>query len=727
MSLADRFFGDGNGIANWRDHPQVAELEELFERQRAKGRGVAALPRSSGGEQFLYLFAWTADEGRELRDLARAWIGPALSDVHLSSLDLDRSDPFDRDVGRAHPGTIIKLRYLPERPAAPTPKEEQALKQRGDLRRERLLLMLKLLDERPASEFLGGRDTGTILRDLALAIGSGDERVCEELLTELERTGDLDEVNLTYQRIRVLGGLRRWRQLVELPSLSDVLALRRPPGVSRLIEEALYQAHLVDLDLAGDDAALLARFAELEHELPGIGSRSPSPATRGQAIVQYLQAAAVSEDRTWTDRILVAAEEMDRYLPGRLRQFTDEDLSEAAAPVDRLALGDLEGAVRAVDAPETPPDSVSLGHAIEAAVDLGLPDIAERILKLVEQHRADAGSSSSTSFDQHGLAHLEQIVRDVPRSWSEWFSRASTAPSSTDALLWLDSAGDWPPLSAAELLVRLSNADERTLAKLATASGPILDAHLDLLEEDDQHALIAELTLAMAVSGVATRPALAQCFRLLSLAIDRGSPAGRLSGMLEAIGIVSENAYPSPEWIVDVLELAAWSTLGHDDPAVVQLEHRLFEALRRTRRTVHGQAAERWRDLAAETSLVGPPETGGSDDKSLIDLSCLTGQRIGIYSLDERSSNSARAHVERVAPGVEVRLSHDLKATKPLKDLAQNSDILLVVTTAATHSATDAIKAARHSGRTEYVNSNGSSALIDALSRYCSPDEQEAP
>lgn len=739
MSLTDRFFGDGNGIADRRGHPQVVELEEIFERQRTKGRGIAALPRSDGGAQYFYLFAWTPDEGRELRDLARAWIGPALSDVHLSSLELDRSDPFDRDVARMHPGVVIKLQYLPERPPASTPQEEQMLRERSELRRSRLLLMLRLLDERPASEFLGGRDTGTVLRDLALAIGSGDERMCEELLGELERTGDLDEVNLAFQRVRVLGGLRRWRSIVELPSLPDLLALRRPPGVSRLIEEALYQSHLVDLDLAGDDDALVARFAELEHRLPGIGSRSPSPATRGQAIVQYLQATAVSTDRPWADRILLAAEQVDSYLAERLRRFDDglpavDDRStevyvtasrSSATPADRVAIGDLEGAVRAVDAAGAASTGVDLGHAIEAAVDLGVPDIAERILKLLEAHRAAAGPGDMSAFDEEGIARLERIVEDVPRSWTEWFDRCSSAPSTTDALRWLESAGEWAPLGAGELLGRLATADERLLASLPVAAGPLIDAHLGSLLEADQHTLLSDLMLAMAVSGVATPSALAQCFRLLSLAVDRGAPAERLATMLEAVGVVSENAYPSPEWIVDVLELVAWSSLGHDDPAVVQFEHRLLDALRRTRRTVHGHAAERWRDLASESALAGPPTTAGSSEVDLVDLRCLAGQRIGIYSLDERSANSVRAHVERVAPGADVRLSHDLKATKPLKDLAQNSDILLVVTTAATHSATDAIKAARRGGRTEYVNANGASALIDALSRYCSLEDPD--
>jgi glycerol-3-phosphate dehydrogenase len=118
-----------------------------------------------------------------------------------------------------------------------------------------------------------------------------------------------------------------------------------------------------------------------------------------------------------------------------------------------------------------------------------------------------------------------------------------------------------------------------------------------------------------------------------------------------------------------------------------------------------------------------PSGAQDESDDSAVDFSCLSGQRIGIYTLEERAANSARAHIERVAHGIDVRLNHDLKATQSLKELARNCDILLVVTASATHTATDAIKAARKQARTESVNSSGASAIIDALSRLCAVED----
>ena len=740
MKLIERFFAEGNELAGHVANSKVRELIERYERQSSVGRGVAALPRKRGEEQWFYLFAWTPEEGRELRDLARAWIGPALSDVHLSSLELDRSDAFDRSILDAHRGSILKLRYLPEVAPGATGDEVAAVKGRTMLRRDLLLLMLDLVDARPASEFLGGRDSGSILRDLELAIGARNQHLCNELLAELERSGDLDVINLTFQRIRVLGGLRRWQDLVELHALPDVLAMRRPPGVARLVEEAVYQAHLAEPDLAGRDEQLLERFRDLGNRLPGLGSRSPSPATRGQAIVQYLHAATVARDDAWADRVVMAAEQVDSYLGTRLRSLSPTDFAtddrttdpyDATSPdlsssSGRMALGDLQGAVEIAQGATASPDGAALGYALEAAVELADPGIAERILRLIEAHRPDAPTGERTMMDADQVSRLEHIARDVPRSWSDWFDRCTTAPSATDALNWLDHSAAWPPLSAAELLARLGTADQSTLGVLAAASGRIVDVHLEGLQDPDKHAILAELMLAVAVSGIATRAALAQSFRLLSLAVEAGAPGDRLSSMLDAIGLASENAYPTAEWIVDVLELACWSPLGHSDPAVVQLEQQFRESLRRTRRRAHGHAAERWRDLASVGALVGPWVPSGAQDESddsAVDFSCLSGQRIGIYTLEERAANSARAHIERVAHGIDVRLNHDLKATQSLKELARNCDILLVVTASATHTATDAIKAARKQARTEYVNSSGASAIIDALSRLCSVED----
>lgn len=743
MKFIERFFGEGNDLAQHLGNDHVRALVERFERQSVARRGVAALPRGRGGEQWFYLFAWTPEEGRELRDLARAWVGPALSDVHLSSLELDAADAFDRSIRDAHPGTTLKLRYLPELATGATESEREQIGDRTKLRRGQVLLMLDLVDARPASEFLGGRDAGSILRDIELAIGARDQRLCNELLAELDRSGDLDEINLTFQRIRVLGGLRRWRELADLPALSDVLAMRRPPGVSRLVEEAVYQAHFADIDLAGDDDQLVEQFQRLGDRLPGLGSRSPSPATRGQSIIQYLHAATVARDDGWADRIALAAEQVDSYLGTRLRllrppvvvpddrttQSYDAVDPDTLGPSGRVALGDLHGAVDAAQKVAANPDGVMLGHVLQAAVELAEPGVAERVLALIETHRQGAAADARSVVDTDHIQRLEQIARDVPRSWSDWFDRCSTAPSATDTLKSLENSGVWERLSATELLTRLGTADQATLSVLAAASGQIIEAHLDELEESDQHAILAELMLAMAVSGIATRAALAQSFRLLSLAVEAGAPASRLSSMLDAMGVLIENAYPTAEWIVDTLEIACWSPLGHSDPAVVQLEHQFREALRRTRRRVHGHAAERWRDLASEGGLVGPWVPSGAQDESdasAADLRCLADQRIGIYSLEERAANSAKAHIERVAPGIDIRLNHDLKATQSLKDLAKNCEILLVVTASATHAATDAIKAARKQGRTEYVNSSGASAIIEALGRFCEIDEVAA-
>lgn len=742
MKLLKRFFDEGNELAEHVGSREVRELMERYERQSTAGRGVAALPRKRGSEQWFYLFAWTPEEGRELRDLARAWVGPALSDVHLSSLELDATDAFDREVAAEHPGVVLKLRYLPELPPGATSSERKDATERTKMRRKLVLLMLELVAARPASEFLGGRDSGSILRDLELAIGARDQQLCNELLAELERAGDLDEINLTFQRIRVLGGLRRWRDLADLVALPEVLAMRRPPGVSRLIEEAMYQAYLVGPDLAARDAEVLRRFEELAAQLPGLGSRSPSPVTRGQAIVQYLHAATVARDEGWADRIALAAEQLDSYLGTRLRQLRPLDVGpddrtsepyDATSPstlttVERVAIGDLPGAIDAVQV-EGNASKEDLDAALEAAADLADPDIADQILRLIDALRPRASSGERSLIDAGRISALEAMARDVPRSWSDWFDRCRTAPSATDALNWLEHSDAWPRLSAAELLAQLEAADQATLSVLAAASGRIIEAHLDGLEEPDQHTVIAELLVALAVSGVSTRAALAQSSRLLSLAVEGGAPPTLLTAMLDAIGVIIEKAYPSAEWIVDVLEIACWSPLGHTDPAVIQLEHRFREALRRTRRRVHGHAAERWRDLASEGPLAGPWVPPGAENEAgseALDLRCLEGQQIGIYSLEERAANSARAHIERVAPGVDVRLNHDLKATPTLKDLAKNSDVLLVVTASATHAATDAIKAARKQGRTEYVNSTGASAIIDTLSRLCAIDDVAA-
>lgn len=736
MNLLDRFFADGNDLAPLRLIDEVAELESGYRARATEGQGLAALPRNHAGQRWFYLFTWSEREGRELVELVRAWIGPALSDVQIGPLELDPSDPFDVDVRRAHTavapeGRVVRVETLPRLRV-----ETVADKKRNVLRRTRLLQMLRAVERRPPSSFTGGRNTATVLRDLRLAIGAGGIDRCRELLQELERSGDLDVPNLAFQEVQVLGRLKHWRELLELPMLPHLLSMRRPPGVSRLIEEAAYRTELEPLDASGDDQALRERFAELADRLPGLGAGSPTPTTRAQAVVQFLQAATVAEDRLWAERVAAVAAGIAPELEDRLwllapdlvpsdvaAEFREGLGSDAAS---RRSAGDLEGAVTAAVDAESP---AGIAHAIAAATDLGTPEAAKQVLDAIEPRiEATAEHQAGVPSIRAAVEELRRTAAQAPRSWAEWFERCEVAGSASEAVSWLSDRGAWEPLPASVLLGLLRSANGAVRTVLAEASSELIDDHLAHLEAPDQHEFLDTLLLGLAVGELATPAALDQAYTLLELAVESAAPPARLRSMAESIALLLPLGSPNPAWVVDVLDVLASSSLGTDAEALVQLEQELIAVLRRTRRPLSSPIAARWHGLCAITPLAGPPADLAVGAPTVEDnLACLRRQRVGIYSLREASARSALNALVQTVPEVEVVLNHDTKGSDALRKLADNCQVLVLVTVAATHSATDVLRAVRGDRPIEYVNRTGTEAILQALRERCKRQMNDRP
>ena len=96
----------------------------------------------------------------------------------------------------------------------------------------------RLVWKRPGSEFDAPRTTVEVLDDLGHAIGARDRRIALACLRELEASADLDQSNLAFLRIRVYAGLGDTAAIFADQDLEHVLQLRRPIGITRLLQNA---------------------------------------------------------------------------------------------------------------------------------------------------------------------------------------------------------------------------------------------------------------------------------------------------------------------------------------------------------------------------------------------------------------------------------------------------------------------------------------------------------
>ena len=92
---------------------------------------------------------------------------------------------------------------------------------------------------------------------------------------------------------------------------------------------------------------------------------------------------------------------------------------------------------------------------------------------------------------------------------------------------------------------------------------------------------------------------------------------------------------------------------------------------------------------------------------------------VGIYTLSERVSGRAKAMLEDLYPGVDVRINSDHVGTASLKSLAREADIFIVNTASAKHAATNFISANRKaSGVTLFHNSRGTQSLLALIEQH---------
>jgi hypothetical protein len=113
----------------------------------------------------------------------------------------------------------------------------------------------------------------------------------------------------------------------------------------------------------------------------------------------------------------------------------------------------------------------------------------------------------------------------------------------------------------------------------------------------------------------------------------------------------------------------------------------------------------------------GQAPTDGSISETDLLKQRISGKVIGIYTLTESSGLRAQRFLQNWLPGLDVRVSNDHVGTDHLRNIARQSDYLIVAAKSAKHAATDFIKAERPADKSPliYSSGKGSSSIMDAL------------
>lgn len=731
--VVERFFGEGNDLA-LADLP--ADLREVIdpwaERVERTDAGLAFLPRSSEGRLWWYCFAADSRARRELLGLLDAWVGPTWSDLTRSRGRLDPSDGFDTRLADDRPGTVLRFEVLPRTGGA---ARQTKLDVRHALRR-----MGRLLDERPPSEFQAARSAAEVLEDLGHAISAGEHGLAMALLDELRSSGDLDETNLAFLRMRVHAGLRLWDEVLSDPVLAETLDMRRPPGVTRAVQQAVYGAHLELLDVEERDGDLLDTFGKLQGQYKGLERGSPPPRSRPELIVQFLFALnAEAGIRTGiVERLFAEADAITIGLKQRLQRL--KAAAEPAEPgvvapqvdpltdaTNRFFAGDAVGALDVVAVME--PNSATVRLAVLAAADIGTPQAARKAMALLERDPAfrDHVVTSGT-LGRDSVEKLESLTAaGGPDSWSSWFTRLEGGASREDAVAWVREGGDqWAPLEEGDALVRLADAPDAVLAVLGEVAGQFLSAHGDLLEAPARAQLAERLIAALAESGRTSRGVQAQALNLADILLLSGPTGEQVSSALDWLGLLrtSMAAAATVDWQVDLLQTVTYYPIPEGAIAArLDYVNGSLEDLRRFRTALDRTALESIANACGSADVPLPSDfehllaAGTATEEDL--YACLADQRVVLYSLMESATRRAADILRRLVPSVDVVTTADHVGSDRLAKLSRNADLLVLATAAAKHAASEFIERERGDRAIVYVHSKGSSAILRELAHLC--------
>jgi hypothetical protein len=716
--MTDEFFEVGN-LINLAELPPEQETSIENWRAAIKHGQIGFLPRTTSQGLYWYAFAPTMREQKELLVLLDAWIGPTFSDLPRSRGRLYPADPFDARLATM-PVPPLRFEVLP-----------RGHKQSRDEARNALLVLSRLVRNRPKSEFEAPRTTVEVLDDLGHAIAAQDRPMALACLRELEATADLDQTNLAFLRFRVYAGLEDWPALFADQDLEHVLLLRRPIGITRVLQRAVYGQYLEKVDLDGEASDLRAAAEAIPPSFRVLVAGSVTR-TRPTVVVEFLlglltQATSATLDRLIEEAAVIApglGERLRSLLPGPAMEPGPAPEPGIEPPVahERIRAlvdaGEFSAAVEEALAVE--PDVALAGLLLACARELEDEQVARRVAEQLSTARLRETLSRDDAVVRSGLDWLDEFLsKQQTRGWLGWLDAVQADQTSRITQVDLNSTADWEALDRSTVAQRLAGMSDEALGRFGEHGGAFMAAHRMLFVQTGGAELCERVLAGLAISGKNSSGVRLQTLTLLEYLAATDPTVELLTSALEWSGMVVAAAVSAvtASWAVDVLQAATSSPQIVALDTKTQLFFRTLDHLRPVKSALDVTDLEGLRLVADElaTSLPDDFEVQESEANTAAQFQYLENSMVVLYSLTESAITRAAQILRRLVPGIDVRTTCEHDGSQQLASLSSNADIFVMVAASAKHAATDFIKQHRGGRPLLQVNSRGSSAILREL------------
>lgn len=688
----------------------AAEFDELSATALRPGFPGALLvwPRI-GKPSVYYAIAANAAEWRRLRPLLIAYVGPTLTSFNgWPETLLTGKIPVERYLDDGHWHTVARL----------VPGEAPDVQKFVQRSFQRMLTMLQAAPElsenvpQPTSRLLG-----IFIDCLNGDDYAGAERVLATCRSELR----LDALNLLFLRIRLLAHFSDWQGIVDMPQFVSLCHTRKPPLVTATLLEAIYQ---VKVAFAGPAAETLMTQWKLHARtltLPLLRLPIPVGASIGALRLYALEALCLEERDGELERAVLARQDVLADLVSVLLSKGRNGIVTVASMASTIPGASVHAAQVALISAERANTSASLADA----------------LCMIGQMDEDARSQlfQSTLFKEMFEGLLVDAGGGLPATnWTDWLDRLDD-PSFTSAHASLQRiVAESPAAGLADSAEIVTFA--RTLAAVPEtppAGERMADSIPSLVSwaaADPSYpragmVVIYETLLYHLMIGVRRGTEVFESSAVLIRGLlETGTGPANYEALLSDCLVLVGDGMGKRRiyWMFNILE----ETILNSAPSPQARQDFWFACHERLIQVRAYMSPGQRLAFGRLAGSLGWPVLSVADANDREDLdrlyalqAALKDKRIAIYTLTESAGRQAQQALLALVPSVRISISNDEVGTIALKNMAQSTDIFVMVTASAKHAATGFIQ--QHRPRDKpllFANGRGFTSIVRAVEEH---------
>jgi hypothetical protein len=659
------------------------------------------LPAPRPGGTVWYVLPRTPQQSRILRDQVKSFLSFPYSDYDGTRGNFDKADSLDQLITGAFGDLAIKIQ-------AGTSAVEKASFNNA------LKRLLELLDEQPDRSLDLVRPLQRVRQDFEWALAAKDIEGSKRYLEELTANGRLSQENVWYLQIQRWASLELWNDIIQHPDLADLLCLRRPTKVTYAVLRAFSDVYLNNPNLNKTDLSQILNQEPLSglrdiHLV--VDDRLPADIALVYKATRELLSGTSVENDSISQEVEISGFELARNLY-EVGQLVDALEILKDCPDDGKKLSLVLRICREIPSPNLISIAVDLRNGLPSgSIDTLLQnkEIAELLQWLSEQTLDDQVPPSLIDWlrafqEDFTDALLESVFREQSESWN---IDLLTKKDATEISQLMEAIFGSP---RSNLLVQMLPALYDLVANLdANVRAPILRSCFFILAIQDQ----------------LTPAELGALHHVLDTLFDIVNEDERSEILNEVLNIWTRVAKPRQmAWFLDIAA-SIKATAGPNDAQsrdiIVQMASVVVGFM-------PGSLEESYR-VPANVILSGVYEIDAwvsiwqaitSDNKVVQDpFAVLATKSVGIYCLEQARAMRMSAALGALS-SCSITLNHHYAGTEALENLAKSSDLMIVITSAAKHAATECIRVNRGDKPIIYIHSTGVSTFLRSVEAFLS-------